>query len=195
MAQTIEKIKLYKADRQGVIDSGELVADGASLEFRGKKGTLQMSPVRDVAWELGLVRIEFGEGDGVRSVVVGDFRSGALKIRSQNRMLVSELQSVLELKELTEAETATRQSVERMVAEAGMRRARVQMWISGLVAVAGTVATIVGYSTAQDGGGTYYVFWGAILFGIGGFLAAYFDQYRKHRRTLEDAGGGGPGGG
>ena len=47
------------------------------------------------------------------------------------------------------------------------------MMVAGVLwTVGGAIATIIGYSNAADNpsGGTYYVFWGAVIFGIFDFL-------------------------
>ncbi|MCK6585268.1 MAG: hypothetical protein L6Q49_19385 [Anaerolineales bacterium] len=59
---------------------------------------------------------------------------------------------------------------------------RKQMNRGLLWAVAGTVITILSYSSAASSpaGGTYYICWGAILFGIIDFLVGYI-SWRKYQ--------------
>lgn len=52
--------------------------------------------------------------------------------------------------------------VDADLAARGMR----DLWIGGLIAALGTIATVVGYASAA-GGGTYVIFYGAILAGLG----------------------------
>ncbi|MEP6901560.1 MAG: hypothetical protein ABJA66_07400 [Actinomycetota bacterium] len=44
-----------------------------------------------------------------------------------------------------------------------------KMFIGALWAIGGTIATVVSYGSAS-GGGRYFIFWGAILFGAVDFL-------------------------
>jgi len=51
------------------------------------------------------------------------------------------------------------------------------MMVAGVLwTVGGAIATIIGYSTAADNpsGGSYYVFWGAVVFGIFDFIRGLF---------------------
>lgn len=40
--------------------------------------------------------------------------------------------------------------------------------------VGGTIATVIGYSSASESGGSYYIFWGAVVFGAYDFLKGLF---------------------
>lgn len=170
------------------IGKGRLVVRDGGMDFLSDKGNLSMRPVRNVEYVANGVKVEFGEAGTLRTVYLIDMSKGAFKVRSANKAMVEVLRQRLQLKGLTEAEAADRTKGEAAVARAIMQKAKTQMWIWGLVAVAGAIATIISMSAASDGGGTYYVFWGAVVFGIGGVLEAYFDRYRKYRKVLEKAG-------
>jgi hypothetical protein len=172
------------------LGKGRLFVRDGGLEFESAKGTLSMRPIRSITDGAG-ANVEFGEGGDLRTVTLSDGSKGILHMKSQSRVMAEELRQRLQMKGLTETETADRESVEVAVAQAGIRKAKLQMWVWGLVALAGTIATIATISAASEGGGSYYVFWGAIVFGIGGALAAYFDHYRKYRKILDRAEAGG----
>lgn len=174
------------------LGKGRLFVRDGGLEFQNEKGTLSMRPVRSIEQPKGSVKVQFGEGQDLRAVYLLDLSRGAFRGPSQARVLGEELRRRLEIKGLSGAESAGQERVETAEAMAGIRKAKVQMWVWGLVALAGTIATIATISAASEGGGSYYVFWGAIVFGIGGFLAAYFDHYRKHRKVLDRAHAGEP---
>lgn len=59
------------------------------------------------------------------------------------------------------------------------------MWIDGIIFIAGTVATLLGYELAKEGKGSnsFIVFWGAIIFGGIGFFVAYFNK-KKYQAVL-----------
>lgn len=175
------------------LGKGRLIVRAAGLDFQNEKGNLSMRPVRSLDVTKSGVKVEFGEGRDLRTAFLFDLSKGIFRARSQTRLMGDAIRQRLEMKGLTEEETVGRERVETAEARAGMQKAKVQMWVWGVVAFAGTVATIATISAASDGGGTYYVFWGAILFGIGGVLEAYFDRYRKYRRVLDRVGGGGEG--
>lgn len=183
------------AQQPQTIGKGRLSLTGGGLDFQSDKGQLSMRPVRSVESTGKGVKVEFGEGRELRTVYLIDMSQGVFKARSANKVMAEALRQSLQLKGLTEAEAADRDKGDRVVAQAVMKKAKVQMWVWGLIAVAGTIATLATMSAASDGGGTYYVFWGAVVFGIGGVLEAYFDRYRKYRKVLERAGTSGPGAG
>jgi hypothetical protein len=49
-----------------------------------------------------------------------------------------------------------------------------KMFIGALWAIGGTIATLASYDSAK-GGGRYFIFWGAILFGVIDFLRGLND--------------------
>ena len=59
------------------------------------------------------------------------------------------------------------------------------MWIDGIIFIAGTVATLLGYEIAKEGkgGNGFLIFWGAILFGGIGFFVAYSNK-KKYQAVL-----------
>lgn len=185
-------------DRPGLgqvnLGKGRLVARDGGLDFQSNKGSLAMRPIRSIKTVGAGVRLEFGEGNEVFTAIASQWgKGGIFGVRSRTRAMGEALRGALQTKELTEAETASRERVEVAEAQAVMKKAKKQMWVWGVVVVAGTIATIASISGASDGGGTYYVFWGAIVFGIFGILEAYFDRYRKYRKVLDRAGAGGGG--
>ncbi len=184
MEHSIDKIRLLKPDESEgtatVLDSGQLVVEGEeTLEFRGKKGTLAMTPIREIAVN-GNVTIQYGEAGGMRSASFSDFRSGARKTKSQNKTLAEELRSWVKVHQRSEIEEEAVRQQEAMIAEAHVKRARKRMWFGGGAAVLGAIATAIGFAMADDSGGTYFVFWGAVLFGGGMFHQGLF-EYNKFK--------------
>jgi hypothetical protein len=175
------------------IGKGRLVVGDGGMEFQTSNGNVSMRPVRSVEYVAGGVKVEFGEGQTLRTVYLLNLSKGALKSRSASKEMGEALRQRLQLKGLTEAEAADRNKGEAAVARAIMQKAKTQMWIWAFVAVAGAIATVISMSAASDGGGTYFVFWGAIVFGILGVLEAYFDRYRKSKKVLDKAGAPGAG--
>ncbi|MGH2685594.1 MAG: HEAT repeat domain-containing protein [Actinomycetota bacterium] len=185
MEHSIDKIRLLKPDESegtaAVLDSGQLVVEGEeTLEFRGKKGTLAMTPIREIAVN-GNVVIQYGEAAGMRSATFSDYRSGARKTKSQNQTLAEELRSWVKVHQRSEIEEEAVKQQEAMVAEAHVKRARKRMWFGGGATVLGAIATAIGFSMADDSGGTYYVFWGAVLFGGLTFLQGLL-EYNKFKQ-------------
>jgi hypothetical protein len=157
-----------------------VIEDEGTLEFRGKKGTLAMTPIREITVN-GNVTIQYGEAGGMRNAMFSDFRSGARKTKSQNRMLAEELRSWVKVRQRSEIEEEAVKQQEAMVAEAHVKRARKRMWFGGGAAVLGLIATAIGYAAVDDSsGGTYFVFWGAVLFGGGMFLQGLV-EYNKFK--------------
>jgi hypothetical protein len=58
--------------------------------------------------------------------------------------------------------------------------------VSGFLwAAGGTIVTVATYSAASDGGGTYVIAWGAILFGIIDFFRGLFG-WMKYKGTMTE---------
>jgi hypothetical protein len=66
----------------------------------------------------------------------------------------------------------------KAVAYVSKAQGKKNMLYGALWFVGGSIATIVGYSSASSGGGTYLVFWGAIIFGLIQFFQG-LGQYSK----------------
>jgi hypothetical protein len=64
------------------------------------------------------------------------------------------------------------------ILEAKRARHRRNMTVGGLWCVGGTAVTLITYTAASSGGGTYVVAWGAILFGALQFLAGLYGSLR-----------------
>jgi hypothetical protein len=64
------------------------------------------------------------------------------------------------------------------VAAAIRRKARNSALINGAIFVAGLVVTLGTLSAATTSGGTYFVFWGAIVFGLYGCVRAIIRYVR-----------------
>ncbi len=199
-----EKVTMFAAvpgaTQPQTLGKGRLVVRDGGMDFLSEKGDLSMRPVRNLEMPsgggvggTGVVKVEFGEGQALRTVTLVNMSKGVLKSRSATREMGEALRERLQMTGLTQAETVERDRTDVAVAGEMMRKAKTQMWIWGIVAVAGAIATGVSMSAASDGGGTYYVFWGAVVFGILGVLEAYFDRYRKHRKVLDRAGATGTG--
>jgi HEAT repeats len=190
--EKVQAVLVQPGGGQVALGRGRLVVDGGGLEFTSKKGTLPMRPVRSLETVGAGVRVEFGEGRDLRTVVVSDWSKGIFGVKSRTRAMGETLRAALRVEGLSETEATMKGRTEQAVAEVAMKRARIRMWVLGVIVVAGTLATIITYASASDGGGTYFVFWGAMLFGTLGFLEALF-EYRKHRKTLGGPGAAGPG--
>lgn len=180
---------------------GELVVDGAALEHRSKKhGTLRMEPVRDVSvveeptsegGKARFVRVVYGEGTTMGSALFAPRELRAWRVKATFDKFASDLQGVF-----GQAAGARDEDVERvraadetrktMFAAAAAKRGRTRMWIGGLAVLGGGIATAATYSAAADGGGTYYVFWGAMVFGALLFLQGIV-EYRKNRGAAPDS--------
>ena len=190
--EKVQAVLVQPGGGQVGLGRGRLVVQDGALEFSSKKGPLLMRPIRSLETVGAGVRVEFGEGRDLRTVVVSDWSKGIFGVKSRTRAMGDELRAALRLEGLSETEATMKGRTEQAQAEVGMKRARIRMWVSGVVVVAGTVATIISTSSAE-GGGTYYVFWGAMLFGALGFLEAFF-EYRKQRKIGGSGGSGAQGG-
>jgi hypothetical protein len=63
------------------------------------------------------------------------------------------------------------------------KRYRGRMFRGLLWAVGGLLVTAITYSMASDRGGTYYIFWGAVLFGAIDFFAGFIGWLRYQSET------------
>lgn len=189
--QSFDGIALNRPPR-GVgrpFEKGRVEAGEGFIEFRSKRGTVRMDPVRDISVSGAQVMVTYGASGG-STASLSDFRRGALGVGDQAPTLANDLRRAVGLAAPSAAEEAARKqqrAVEAVPAgRAEMSRARVQMWISGAVFLVGVIVTLVTLSAASEGGGTYYVLWGAMLFGALGFLqgvAAYREGRRKASGT------------
>ena len=184
--EKVQAVLIQPGGGQVVLGTGRLVVQDGGLEFTGKKGTLPMRPIRSLENVGGGLRVEFGEGRDLRTVNLSDLSKGIFSAKSATRAMEDALRAALRLEGLTATEATMKGRTEQAQAEVAMKRARIRMWVTGVIVVAGTVATIVTVSAAE-GGGTYYVFWGAMLFGTLGFLEAFF-QYRKNAKLVAGSG-------
>jgi hypothetical protein len=202
-----EKVTMFVevpgASQPQTLGKGRLVVSEGGLDFLSDKGNLSMRPVRSlemprgegIGGTAGVVKVEFGEDRDLRAVTLVNMSKGVLKSRSATKEMGEALRQKLQMKGLTQAEAADKDRSDVAVARAVMQKAKTQMWVWGLIAVAGAIATVVSMSAASDGGGTYYFFWGAIVFGLFGVLEAYFDRYRKNKKVVDKAGRTGAGAG
>ena len=171
-------------------DSGELVVDGDTLEFRGEKhGTIRLTGIRavqrvqDSSQTPAYAQVTFGSPEATERFL--DYRRGKLRANSQTETLVNELRTLFGLKAAGSemSETAT----QAMAVEA-MRKLRIRMAVAGAVLVVGTIVTVVTFSRAQRQGGTYFVAYGAILFGLAAFIEAAV-KHAKASKIFRAAGG------
>ena len=65
-----------------------------------------------------------------------------------------------------------------------MRSARLHLWISGVITLAGLLVTLISYSSA-GAGGRYILAWGAIVFG-GLYFAVSAWEYRSGKKKAEE---------
>lgn len=167
-------------------DRGSLVIGNDSLEFRGTKGTVRLSPVRGVARER-LTKVEHGEGADIRVSYLGDAGTlgwGFAKLSSpkKNRQLFETIHPELGAGLASEVEDRELLRFREQARAGAARRARVRMWIGGVVAVAGILVTAITYTVASSSstGGRYLVTYGAILFGGAAFFQG-LSEWRKNR--------------
>jgi hypothetical protein len=181
-AHRFENVRLIKGST-GMGATGVLVAHGDSLEFQSKKGTLHMPNVRTVnyrgsAMDVVKVTVEYG-GDGMPTQAAefmdlskGKMSRKAVKVASEE--LARKLNEVLNIKEMSSQDRVVLEETKR-------RRGMWQMVIGGLLALAGTIISLVTYSDASSDaeGGTYIVAYGPVIFGIILFIQGLV-QSRKH---------------
>ncbi|MCA1727084.1 MAG: HEAT repeat domain-containing protein [Actinobacteria bacterium] len=172
--------------KTGRPDPGELVVDGDTLEFRGKKGTIRLSGVRAVTREPGsaAVNVAYGSPEGNERFM--DYRKGVLKLNAQADVFVAELRSLLGLKASGGDEMSD--TAKQALAYDAMRALRRRMAVTAAILVVGTLVTVITYSRAREGGGRYFVAWGAILFGALGFAEAAW-RHTKASAMFRAAGG------
>jgi hypothetical protein len=171
-------------------DPGELVVDGDTLEFRGQKhGTVRLTGVRavqrvqDSSQTPAYAVVTYGSPEATERFL--DYRRGKLRANSQAETLVSELRTLFGLKAAGSemSDTAT-----QAAALEAMKKLRIRMAVAGAVLVVGTLVTVITFSRAQRQGGTYFVAYGAILFGLAAFIEAAV-KHRKAARIFREAGG------
>jgi hypothetical protein len=165
-----ENVCLVKNEQTGRGPTGVLIARRDSLEFQSKKGTLHMSKIRGVNFSSSAMSgvrltIEYG-GDGtpIQSANFTDLSKGKFSrrgVKTATQELAQKLNQVLSIREMSGQDRAVLDDAKR-------KRGAWQMVIGGLLAVAGTIITIVTYSDASSDaeGGTYIVAWGPIIFGL-----------------------------
>ena len=181
MATTIEKISHIRG--KGMPDPGTLTVDGDAIEFRGKHETIRLTGIRQVRHgttegDTGSVYITYGDGGATEKFF--DLRRGKLHTGAQAKVLTQELRSLLGIS----APSADQLNLEATVALAAAKRT---MLIAGVVLLVGIVVTAFTYSRAE-GGGSYVVAWGAILYGAA-YSVAGIVRYRKATKALQQAGG------
>ncbi|MEX2458328.1 MAG: HEAT repeat domain-containing protein [Actinomycetota bacterium] len=171
-------------------DPGELVVDGDTLEFRGQKhGTIRLTGIRavqrvqDSSQTPAYAVVTHGSPEGTERFL--DYRRGKLRANSQAEALANELRTLFGLKA---AGSEMSQTATQEVALDAMRKLRIRMAVAGAVFVVATAITVITFTRAQRQGGTYFVAYGAILFG----LAAFAEAAVKHARAAKifrEAGG------
>ncbi len=184
LATTFDKI--MRAGRpvkgQRMPDTGQLVVDGDAMEFRGKKETIRMAGVRDIRVDGATVAVVFGEPVAVEKFM--DLRRGRLRTTPQAKVLTQDLRAALGLG----APPAPSGEVARVQANAATAAGRRTMLIAALFLVGGILVTVITYSRASSGGGTYFVAWGAMLWGLVYFFVG-LAQYLKGSKAQRESGG------
>ncbi len=164
MEQRFEKVVL---SRGNFGQRGTLVANGDSLRFESKKGTLPMPKVRSLTYGGGKLTVEYGDSGNYQTVQFVDMSRTGLRANSATRDLERKLRSTVQTVPISAEERAGyEQSVASRKVATG-KQGRTQMVIGGLLAVVGIIITIVTYSNASSNptGGTYFVAYGPMLFG------------------------------
>ncbi len=157
MTTVIGNIRRAPPGKVGLGEPGELVVDGDTIEFRGTKATIRLTGVRAVSREgnTGIVNVFYGSPEAKERFM--DFRRSRYRTNSQAKVLVEELRSLLG----HGSGGGTEQPAE--VYRARMKAARTRMLVAAAILVVGLLVTIITFSRASRGGGTFIVAWGAIL--------------------------------
>jgi hypothetical protein len=174
-----ENVRLVKGET-GMGPTGVLIARGDSLEFQSKKGTLLMPTVRGVNFSSSAMSgvkmtVEYGGGGvPIQSANFLDLSKGKISrraVKTATQELAQRLNQELNVTEMSGQDRV-------VLTEAKRKRGVWQMAIGGLLAVAGTIITIVTYSDASSDaeGGTYIVAWGPIVFGLILFGQGFFQS-------------------
>lgn len=166
--------RVVRAKRQQ--DRGDLVVEEGSLEFEGLKGTVRFAPLRGLSHDRWL-KIEYGEGSNIRVAYVGSPKKvGGSK---KNRQMLEAVQRELGGGPLGQEQDEELSRFREQSRAGAARSALIRMWIGLAVVLVGIVVTAVTFSAAEPGG-TYFVAYGAILFGGLAFLQGLV-EWRKKR--------------
>jgi hypothetical protein len=130
-------------------------------------------------WAGSYVTIEYGE-DPVMLLKVRDLSGGKLHAQAGTKTLPDRLRSVLTITPLS---TEQRGEIEQAAQASEKRRGVNHMLWGGIAAVVGFIVTVVTYSNASEGGGTYFIWWGPMLFGIIYFIWGIV-QYTRRRPKI-----------
>ena len=158
-----------------VQDRGSLVIENKALEFRGGKGTVRLAPIRGLSHERW-VKVEYGEGGDIRAAYISDPSKFS---RKKNRELFATMQQELGRTPTDEAQDQELSQYRETARAGAAKGAFVRMWIGLAVAVIGIIVTVATLAAASEGG-TYFVAYGAILFGGLAFLQGLY-EWRKNR--------------
>jgi hypothetical protein len=173
-------------------DAGRLLVDAGTIRFEGKKGTLDITHVRDISLDKGgKLQVTYGDPPGISTVELLDISSGRLarKWKPATAALMNDLRSLVPVEPLSpeQAEAAGRakQVLSGAQASAGLKSARIKMWIGGLLVVGGGLATIITYSIASSNsfGGTYIVAWGPMVYGAFLLISGIVDHRKFQAST------------
>jgi hypothetical protein len=180
-----EKIVLVDAHNPKLpLGTGDLLAEGDSLRFEltDKKGnvtTLPLPHVRDVhftsdKWEgVSYVTIEFG--DAPVNIVRVRQAGQVLHPQAATKALADRLRREVAITPLS----AQQQAEIEQAARASERRqgTRHMLW-GAIAAIVGSIVTLSTYASAGPGG-TYFVWWGPMLFGILYFIWGVAEYTRR----------------
>lgn len=171
--ERFEKVALFQSETNQI--RGTLSADGDTLRFESKKGTLTMPKVRSLENVKGRLKVEYGEGGNFGSATFTDLSKGGFRWKAATQELEQKLRAILQVVPISSEERPSyEQAVSARKVAAG-KAGRTQMILGGILAVAATIVTIVTYANA-DPGDTYFFWWGGIIFGailfIQGFAAS-----------------------
>jgi hypothetical protein len=132
--------------------------------------------------------VDYGVPPAIARSLFIDISRGRLanKWKPATLQLLNELRSVVRVEPLSpeqaEAAAKSKQVLSGVQASAGLKSARIKMWIGGLLVAGGGLATIITYSIASSNtfGGTYIVAWGPMVYGAFLLISGIVD-YRKFR--------------
>jgi hypothetical protein len=180
-----EKVVLLNPlNSQQMLGTGDLVAEGDSLrlELKDKKGdvtTTLLPHVRDVhftsdKWSGSYVTIEFGT-DHIGVVKVRQVSGQALHPGAATRTLADRLRDAVAINPLSTKQQA---DIEQAAKTSERRQGARHMLWGAIAAVVGAIITLGTYANA-DPGGSYFIWWGPMIFGALYFLYGVVEYTRR----------------
>jgi hypothetical protein len=165
--ERFEKVNLFRSKNDNGV-RGALVADGDSLRFESKKGTLLMPKVRGLSYAGGRLHVEYGEAGSYGEAHFVDASQGLFKAKGATQELEAKIRNVLSLTPMTAEDQAGLEAARGVRKQASGKQGRTQMVIGGVLVLVGLIITAVTYSGASSSssGGTYIVAYGPVIFGL-----------------------------